>query len=586
MAEQLIGDYKIIEDKGSGGMARVFLAVHHEIPSMRVILKIPNDPRLVDRFRLEADKLAQLDSNPRICHIKGFFEWHGETVIVMEYIEGPSLEEKLQSAGKLSLRESARIVGEVLDVLEFAHQRGIAHRDIKPSNIMLDNAHAQRVRIIDFGIAKAETDPALTVAGTGCGSAPYMAPEQFTPTEKTDFVLSDIYATGTVLFQLITGELPYKGDNEFIIRDAKLNDNPPKPRSINPSIPKEVENVILKSMDRNPSRRFQSANEMKKALAHVVEWTDPERQVAEKKRKSQDVSFRQTAGSGPWMKSLRWIIPAILLVAIVGYVGKNACTPEDRHEPARTEAPVPLIPSDGSTLTEPSEIKFTWASVDGDDIEYTILYDNDSTFVDPHSEGLLTDTVYIIHDDISSGIYYWRVRATSGGSNPSPFSEVYSFTVVGENIAPMGYLAISINRPSSIFIDGDPVRQNSMALDTSLVVGEYSVRVVNPGSRQKAFEKSVSIAISDTLIESFKFTDPVETYEVRVSSEPSWADLYLDGVPQSDVTTPFTFNLVGTHKVRVRWDDYYSVEREVSVSSPIKMKFYRDGDSVSVEPLR
>jgi len=264
MEEQFIGSYKVLKKIGAGGMSKVFLAVHQDVPNLKVILKILSDPRLGERFRHEADKLALLDGHPNICRIKHFFSHGEDTVIAMEYIEGIALEEKIKSEGKLSTEESLQIISDLLDILEFAHQKGIYHRDIKPGNIMIDKKG--KVKIIDFGIAKAETDPNLTLAGTACGTPAYMAPEQFTPTQDTNYALVDIYAAGTTLYAMLTGECPFKGDNEFAIRDAKLFSEAPKPRSLNSDIPKPVEEIIMKSLAREPAERYQSASEMRAAL--------------------------------------------------------------------------------------------------------------------------------------------------------------------------------------------------------------------------------------------------------------------------------------------------------------------------------
>ena len=156
MKENFIGHYRVIKKMGSGGMARVYLAVHKEIPNLRVVLKVLTDPQLADRFKHEADKLALLDGHPNICRIRHFFDHGDDLVIAMDYIDGPTVEERIKRDGKFAYEEAIEIIGQVLDVLEIAHSRGISHRDIKPSNIMLDSH--KRVQVIDFGIAKGEAD--------------------------------------------------------------------------------------------------------------------------------------------------------------------------------------------------------------------------------------------------------------------------------------------------------------------------------------------------------------------------------------------------------------------------------------------
>jgi serine/threonine protein kinase len=265
MENQFIGSYQVVRKIGAGGMAKVYLAVHKDVPNLKVVLKILSDPSLVERFRQEADKLALLDGHPNICQIKHFFSHGEDMVIAMEYIDGTTLDEMIQSRQRLEVSEALKIISDVLDILDFAHQKEIYHRDIKPSNIMVDVTG--RVKVIDFGIAKAKTDPNLTTAGFACGTPAYMAPEQFTPNEKTDYCRVDIYAVGTTLFYMLTGQMPFDGDNEFALRDAKLFNDPLKPRLLNSEVSKPLEEIILRAIEREPESRFHSASEMR----HVVE---------------------------------------------------------------------------------------------------------------------------------------------------------------------------------------------------------------------------------------------------------------------------------------------------------------------------
>lgn len=268
MAEEFIGNYRILKKIGAGGTAQVFLAVHKDVPNLKVILKILSDSRLQERFLQEADKLALLDGHPNICQIKHFFSHGDDMVIAMEYIDGQPLDKKIKTEQMLGVSESIEIICKVLHILHFAHNKRISHRDIKPSNIMIDNQG--KVKVIDFGIAKAETDPNLTAVGTACGTPAYMAPEQFNPDAKTNYTLVDVYAAGTTLYAMLTGRVPYTGDNPFAIRDAKLFEAPPSPREFNSEVSRELEAVILKSIAKEPTDRYQSPQEMIDALEGVA----------------------------------------------------------------------------------------------------------------------------------------------------------------------------------------------------------------------------------------------------------------------------------------------------------------------------
>jgi len=265
--QQFIGNYRVLKGIGAGGMARVYLAVHKDVPNLKVVLKVLTNPRMVERFRQEADKLALLDANPNICRIRHFFNHGDDFVIAMDYVDGDTLEDILKEKSKLACAEACRIMISVLEVLKAAHEKDISHRDIKPSNIMIDKYEA--VKVIDFGIAKGKSDPNLTIAGTAAGTPAYMAPEQFTGENDVDYRLVDIYAVGTTLYNLLTGELPFKGDNQFVIRDAKLMQDPVNPARVNPDIPKKLDAIIMKAMARESGDRYQSVPELIEALASM-----------------------------------------------------------------------------------------------------------------------------------------------------------------------------------------------------------------------------------------------------------------------------------------------------------------------------
>jgi len=264
MTERQIGNYRILKQIGAGGMAKVYLAVHKDVPNLKVVLKILSSPQHAARFMQEADKLALLERNPNICHIRHFFNHEDELVIAMEYIDGKSLEELIAEKGKFPVEETIKIIADLLTALAFAHDKEIYHRDIKPGNVMFDGEG--QLKIIDFGIAKGKTDPQMTIVGTATGTPEYMAPEQFAGGEHLDYAKCDIYAVGTLMYAMLTGRPPFKGENEFVLRDAKLSEDPVPPSRHDKDISGELDRIILKAMDKDPARRFASVAEMKSEL--------------------------------------------------------------------------------------------------------------------------------------------------------------------------------------------------------------------------------------------------------------------------------------------------------------------------------
>ncbi len=339
MEEQFIGNYRILEKIGAGGMARVYLAVHKDIPNLKVVLKILSDPRMADRFRQEADKLALLDEHPNICRIRHFFNHGDDLVIAMDFIDGQTLEDILKEKKTLPIDEALRITIAVLSILEVAHEKDIFHRDIKPSNVMIDKRG--NIKIIDFGIAKGKSDPSLTIAGTAAGTPAYMAPEQFTPDENVDYAKVDIYAAGSTLYKIITGELPFKGDNEFALRDAKLFNEPTPPGKLNRDIPGELDGIIMKSLAKEPEQRFNSAGEMKSILMQVLSGISPATMEQIKKE-------RVHIPNPPSKKSK---VPLILFAGVVVIAAVIAVILLWPSEPEKTEI-IPDEPIDTAGFVE------------------------------------------------------------------------------------------------------------------------------------------------------------------------------------------------------------------------------------------
>jgi serine/threonine protein kinase len=544
MADQLIGNYQVIKQIGAGGMAKVYLAVHKDIPNLKVILKIISDPRLVQRFKQEADKLALLDGHPNICRIKHFFT-HGEDVVIaMEYIDGTTLDDKLKSEGRLQIGESIRIIERVLDILEFAHQRGIYHRDIKPGNVMIDLSGT--VKIIDFGIAKAKTDPDLTIAGTACGTPAYMAPEQFTPSDDTNYALVDIYATGTTLYRMLTGELPFKGDNEFALRDAKLFTDPPRPRSLAVGISKALETCLLRSIAKKPEDRYQSAGEMRSSLCSAV----TERAFKET-HKTQDIGVSRPK---PARKSRTAGIVGSLVVLAAAIGVWYFLTPREPQPPA----PVTLLsPSAGERFTEFAAPVLFWSETAGENGRYIVEYATDSTFADGRTISGVIGGSFTFPGDLENNRYYWRIYAVGGNGLRSEPSLWRDF-VIDATPAPSatGRIVIEVDPRGDIYLDGRQLGQLQSQAQTEVDTGSHTIRVENSTSRQKAYEESVRVEVGETINRTFRFTFPatqpqIKTEgEVRIGSRPRGADIYIDGELQEQ-KTPYTFHLPpGLHVFR------------------------------------
>ena len=267
---QIIGGrYEIVKSIGEGGMANVYLA-NDKILDRKVAIKVlrgdlANDEKFIRRFQREAQSVANL-SHPNIVEVYDVEEEEGQHYIVMEYIEGKTLKQLLQKRGSLTLSEVIDIMLQLTDGLAHAHDAYIIHRDIKPQNIMIQDDGL--VKITDFGIAMALNATQLTQTNSVMGSVHYLPPEQ--ANGKSSTIKSDIYSLGILMYELITGSVPFKGDNAVEIALKHLKEKIPSIRRQNPTIPQSVENIVLRATAKNPKNRYDSVKDMNKYLKECL----------------------------------------------------------------------------------------------------------------------------------------------------------------------------------------------------------------------------------------------------------------------------------------------------------------------------
>ena len=259
---QKINDrYEIIKSIGEGGMANVYLA-YDTILDRNVAIKVlrgdlANDEKFVRRFQREALSASSL-SHPNIVAMYDVGEDNGLYYIVMEYVEGKTLKQLLKKRGSLTLSEAIDIMLQLTDGMAHAHDSYIVHRDLKPQNIMIQDDG--QIKITDFGIAMALNSTQLTQTNSVMGSVHYLPPEQ--AARKGTTIKSDIYSMGIIFYELLTGELPFKGDNAVEIALKQMKEPLPDVHKLNNDIPQSIENIILKSTAKNPKNRYDDAKSM------------------------------------------------------------------------------------------------------------------------------------------------------------------------------------------------------------------------------------------------------------------------------------------------------------------------------------
>lgn len=260
-----LGRYTLLERLGDGGMGVVYKAHDAELHRIVALKVLPPEvcrhPDHLQRFRAEAQAHARLN-HPNVLTLYSLMELSAGEVLVLEYVEGQTLAQRIRAQGPLPIGEAIRLFVQVLEGVTHIHRRGVVHRDLKPSNLFV--TADGNVKIMDFGVARILDGDDATQHSTMAGTLLYMSPEQING-RGTDY-RSDVYTLGVTLFEAITGRLPFERRTDFALMHAHVQESPPRPKEFARRVPRELEWVILKAIDKDPARRFQTANEFRVAL--------------------------------------------------------------------------------------------------------------------------------------------------------------------------------------------------------------------------------------------------------------------------------------------------------------------------------
>ncbi|MEK6322327.1 MAG: serine/threonine-protein kinase [Acidobacteriota bacterium] len=265
MIGSVVGNYKIIDKIGEGGMGAVFkgvdLMLEREVAIKMLRPELARQPNVVERFRTEAVTLAKLN-HPNVATLHSFFRQGEDFFMVMEFVRGRTLDDIIRAQGAMQCDHAVELFCMALEGIDHAHKMGIVHRDIKPANMMLTETGS--IKVMDFGIARVLGTDRLTRAGHLIGTVEYMSPEQVRG-EETD-ARSDIYSLGILLYEMLTGRVPFNSTSEYELMRCQIEDAPTPPRAFAPHIPLSVEQGIMRALAKKREARYQSAGEFRATL--------------------------------------------------------------------------------------------------------------------------------------------------------------------------------------------------------------------------------------------------------------------------------------------------------------------------------
>lgn len=318
----MLGNYLIMNLIGEGGMGMVFKA-QDMVLDRTVALKIlpphlTQNPEFLHRIRTEAHAQARLH-HPNIVTLYSVQELAVGFILVMEFVEGQTLHQRIQNQGPLDSAEATRIFDKVLQGVAYAHQMGIIHRDLKPDNIFL--TRNGEVKIMDFGVAKILDNAEPTRSRSMVGTLLYISPEQINGRDA-DF-RSDIYTLGISLFETVTGRLPFERKTDYALMHAHVLEQPARPRHLKRDLPKALEKMILKAIEKEPERRYQSADEFRNTL--LLHGGPRDRSDDRSTRSARATLGRRVATRIPMLNGLR--IDALLVAVLVALAMALGLTP-------------------------------------------------------------------------------------------------------------------------------------------------------------------------------------------------------------------------------------------------------------------
>ncbi len=568
---KVFDNYRILENLGVGGMGVVFKAIHIKLDKVFALKMIAPalvmNENFIRRFQGEAKSLAKLE-DPNIVRIYDLRSHNDQWFIVMEYVDGINLLQKIKSAGAFTWQQAIPILRQMLNAIGHAHNAGIIHRDIKPNNVMLTQDGL--IKITDFGLAKDQTSLSNSQTAASGGTLYYMSPEQVRGLSTID-QRSDIYSAGMTFYEMITGNVPFKDiTSDFELRETIVKKKLKKPSSFNPDLPSGLENIVMKSIAKNPDDRYQSAGEMLEAIDNFIgnynylENQEPTRQ----------------AGSRSWQPFIKILTPAR----------------EQYNKSVTNTSSVPwnkimMIAATLVILLLTFILFYSRSWISGNDINETIAHLSISSDPGRATVYLNSDSIgqtTLINHAVSPGNYMLHVMNPDYGNidtsiTVNPGNHLDLSFVFREKIQPedpgksADFKKQSVKPPLPsnpvVTVRSDPadailwingqIKGRTPCKIWDLEKGMYVFKLQRDG--YKMYENDILINQNKTQIISATLL-PLKG-ELHINTNPDSALVFIDGQKIFQKSTPVTLRdiLVGDHKIEIRKSGYASVLRNVRI---------------------
>lgn len=609
-----LGPYRIIEKLGAGGMATVFKAYQPRMDRFVALKILPrhlsDNPEFVLRFKQEAQVIAKLE-HPHILPVFDFGEAEGYTYLAMRLVGGGTLADLMKDKGRLDLPTANRIVRQVGEALDYAHNKGVIHRDFKPGNVLIDDFG--NCLLTDFGIAKLlEATTNLTATGGILGTPTYVSPEQ--GMGQTIDSRSDIYSLGVVLYQMVTGEVPFKADTPMGVIFKHVQEPLPLPREKVPELSEAVEMVILKALAKEPDDRFTTVSDMVAALETALTRPDlqtfkiPAKEESTEKLpsdtlkespppKDQTKTYEPTEASQPSRRgglSVTLVIIALALIGAGGWFGYQkftttkpiltiTTTPEKALvyvdggrvgiSPAKVKALTPGTHKikiqkdryqdyeDGIFIQEdePQSINAKLTPLPFGDLKVTSNPEGATVFIDGESQG----TTPVSLKDVPEGErnVMLKMKGFDPWESKVKIVPLQEANLSADLVTIYGPISVS-SKPSEaeVLIDGQSVGKTPLKLD-KVLKGNREVEIRKSG--YDPWKDTVIVAIDKP---SEVSADLATIYgDLKVESQPSGATVLIDGKKVGE--TPYQIAEIkkGKHNIEIRKDDFDGWKKELAI---------------------